>query len=198
MPTPMRSFDPRRVGQRECRAWVTYYRREWLRLLVNSVGLVRATFGMTWPRTLQGAWLVARANQHWAPAPPDNDPEAARRCMERFYRLVSADSGEPLDAAEASRREIDWWRIHREGPHGQDPGHDGPNPELVEALARLYAFVYKVEATDVTLAARLRAEAMDVSDRWVAAGRDGTSPLVAEEQALLVRSYAALLAAVHR
>jgi hypothetical protein len=25
----MRSFDPRRVGSLECRAWETYYRRKW-------------------------------------------------------------------------------------------------------------------------------------------------------------------------
>ena len=27
--SPMRSFDPRRVGSLECRAWETYYRRKW-------------------------------------------------------------------------------------------------------------------------------------------------------------------------
>jgi hypothetical protein len=35
------------------------------------------------------------------------------------------------------------------------------------------------------------------SDRWVAEGTDPASPLIAEERAALVRSYAALLAAVH-
>lgn len=47
-------------------------------------------------------------------------------------------------------------------------------------------------------AAELRAEAMDVSDRWVRDGCESESPLLAEERALLVRSYAALLTAVHR
>jgi hypothetical protein len=37
-PSPMRSFDPRRVGALECWAWVTYYRRQWFALLVASVG----------------------------------------------------------------------------------------------------------------------------------------------------------------
>jgi hypothetical protein len=62
----------------------------------------------------------------------------------------------------------------------------------------LYAFLYRVDPAEVAPAATLRAEAMDVSDRWVAAGCDLDSPLVADERALLVRSYAALLAAVHR
>ena len=47
-------------------------------------------------------------------------------------------------------------------------------------------------------AAALRAQAMDVSDRWVAAGCRPDAPALAEERALLVRSYVALLAVVHR
>jgi hypothetical protein len=39
---------------------------------------------------------------------------------------------------------------------------------------------------------------MAVSDRWVAGGCDPDDPNLARERALLVRSYAALLAAVHR
>jgi hypothetical protein len=45
---------------------------------------------------------------------------------------------------------------------------------------------------------RERAEAMRLSDEWVRAGTDPASPLVREEGTALVRSYAALLAAVHR
>ena len=60
------------------------------------------------------------------------------------------------------------------------------------------AYTYGVEHSEVRRAAELRAEAMDVSDRWVAAGCDPADPLLAEERALLVRSFAALLAAVHR
>src|SRR4051794_6368879 len=85
--SPMRSFDPRAVGRLECRAWETYYRRRWGAFLLASVGLVRAAFLMSWPRTLVGAWLVLRANQQWAPF-PDNDPDAARATMTRFYRLL--------------------------------------------------------------------------------------------------------------
>jgi hypothetical protein len=69
---------------------------------------------------------------------------------------------------------------------------------LIAALRDLYAYTYGVEPGAVRQAAALRAEAMDVSDRWVAAGCDVADPLLAEERALLVRSYASLLAAVHR
>ncbi len=193
----MRSFDPHRVGALECRAWVTYYRREWVGLLVASVGLVHAGFRMSWSRTLRGAWLVLRANQLWAP-PVDNDPDGARRCMERFYRLVAEDSGETVDTAEAARLEVDWWRAHRLVQHGGEDGAADRHQELVDALVRLYAYTYRAAPGEVEPAAALRAEAMDVSDRWVAEGCDPDSPLVGEERALLVRSYAALLSAVHR
>ena len=195
-PSPMRSFDPRRVGALECRAWVTYYRREWAAVAVASVGLVRAGFGMGWPRTLRGAWLVLRANQLWAPE--DNDPDGARRCMERFYRLVARDSGEAVDTVEAARLEVDWWRAHRLVQHGTGDGSERSHRELVDALVRLYAFLYRTEPGDVAPAAGLRVQAMDVSDRWVAEGCDLTSPLVGQQRAVLVRSYAALLSAVHR
>jgi hypothetical protein len=188
-----RSLDPVRVGTLECRAWQTYYQRKWGALLVTSVALVRAGFGMDWWRTLQGAWFVLRANQLWAPY-PDNDPDGARRCMRRFYRLVSEASGQPVDTAKAAELEVEWWRAHREAQHTPD----GSRAEVVEALVELYAFLYGVELGAVRPAAELRTEAMVVSDRWVAEGCDDANPLLAEERALLVRSFAALLAAVHR
>jgi len=124
----MRSFDPRRVGRLECRAWETYYRRKWLAFLRASIGLVRAAFGMSWPRTLYGAWLVLRANQVWAPY-PDNDPDKARELMRRFYLLLSLSEGTSFDVRRASELEVEWWRVHRE--HQRE---EGERSELVDAL----------------------------------------------------------------
>jgi hypothetical protein len=190
----MRDFDPRLVGALECRTWVTYYRREWLPFLVAAIRLVRHTFRLNWPATLYGAWLVLRANQLWAPY-PDNDPEACRLCMRRFYGLLRRRYGEPRDVAEAARLEVEWWRVHRVHQREERGGGAGP---LVDALAALYAHTYRVEPDAVRLAARERADAMDVSDPWVEDGCDLASPLIAQERAALVRSYAGLLAAVHR
>ncbi len=190
----MRSFDPRRVGTLECRAWETYYQRRWAPFLAASVGLVRAAFGMNRTRTLVGAWLVLRANQKWAPF-PDNDPDAARALMTRFYQLVRKSEGSALDPARAAELEVEWWRAHREAQHGEG---SGSSPELIGALRDLYAYSYGADPAAVEQAAALRAEAMDVSDRWVEAGSDPDHPLLAHERALLVRSYASLLAAVHR
>jgi hypothetical protein len=189
-----RSFDPRRVGSLECAVWVAYYRREWLAFLRSAVLVTRHTFGLPWPATLWGAWLVLRANQLWAPY-PDNDPAGARQAMERFYRLLAGSHGERFDPAYAAELEVEWWRVHRELQHDGSAPDTGP---LVDALAALYAYAYGVPESTVRVAAEQRALAMQHSDRWVDGGCDPGSPLLDEERAALVRSYAGLLAAVHR
>ena len=191
---PHRAFDPRRVGTLECAAWVAYYRREWIRLLRSAVLLTRHTFGLPWPETLYGAWLGLRANQLWAPY-PTNDPDGARAAMERFYAVVARRHGESLDAATAAELEVEWWRVHREHQHGHSSDDE---QTLIEALEALYSHVYGVSAADVRVAAEQRALAMRQSDRWVREGCERRSPLIDEERAALVRSYAGLLAAVHR
>jgi hypothetical protein len=199
MPTRLRSFDPVRLADLEYRAWVGYYLRRWPRVLIALVRLVRMGFGMDWRRTLHGAWLMLRAAQLWAPN-PDNDPERARACMRRFYTLVKLTYGEPANPAKAAELELDWWRVHREGQH-RDGSHaiDDAEPaeELVEALTRLYCYLYGAPEAVLQPAAVHRARAMDLSDQWVRQGCQPDSRLLPLEHAALVRSYAALLAAVH-
>lgn len=194
-PTPsrFRTFDPLTVGTLEGRAWETYYRHEWLAFLTASIGLVRAAFGMSWPRTLFGAWLVLRANQVWSPQ-HGNDPDGARRHMRRFYSLMAEESGSALDPGRAAELEVEWWRVHREHQFGRGPTKE----EVVDAVCNLYSYCYEADPEEVRPAAALRADAMGVSDRWEAAGRDPADPLLASGRALLIRSYAALLAVVHR
>ena len=186
-PAAMRSFDPRAVGGWECRAWETYYRRKWAAFLVASVMLVRSAFRMGWRDTLAGAWEVLRANQKWAPY-PNNDPVAARALMTSFYRRLGV-----ADQPRAGELEVEWWRVHREAQ--REAGSQGA---LVDALCDLYAYAYSAGRAHVRQAAELRAAAMAVSDEWVDAGCNPADERLAEERALLVRSYAALLAAVHR
>src|SRR5690349_19443479 len=178
----MRSFDPRRIGDAECDAWVDYYLRRWSPMLGALLRMVRHGFGLPWPRTLYGAWLVLRANQLWAPV-PDNDPDGAQRTMRRFYALVVASTGETFDVDVAARLEVDWWRVHR---HLQRDAPEDDSAALVDALAALYAHVYGVAPDEVRAAAAGRAAAMHVSDRWVSDGCDPDSPAIAEERAELV------------
>jgi len=193
----MRSFDPRLVGALECQTWVSYYRHEWFSFLFAAVRLVRHTFGMSWLRTVLGAWWVLRANQRWAPF-PDNRPDAARDYMRRFYSLVARAHHATFDVDEAARLEVGWWRAHRDVQRGPNPEDSACYEALVVALQALYAHVYAVPAEAVRLAAAERAQATTLSDEWVSAGVDPGSELVPHERAALVRSYAALLAAVHR
>ena len=57
---------------------------------------------------------MLRANQQWAPF-PDNDPDAARATMARFYRLLR----QPIDPVR--RAEVEWWRAHRENQYEDRP-----------------------------------------------------------------------------
>ncbi len=207
----MRSFAPHRLGRYECDAWVCYYRHEWVPFLQASVGMVREGFRMPVHRTLQGAYLVLRANQLWAPY-PDNDATGAEATMRRFYALVESVHPTGIDPTEAARREVGWWRVHRELQHrpGADDGAlaatvDGAVAaaeavegagELTEALAGLYSYLYATGIDAVRPAAELRARAMLFSDLWVRQGCDLGSPLLVEELTCLVRSYGSLLAAV--
>ena len=191
--TAILSFDPVLVGRRECDAWAAYYRRAWLPFLRAAIGMVDAGFGMGRRRTLLGAWYVLRANQLWAPYPV-NDPDGARELMRRFYGLVVADGHPHLDPVRAAWLEVEWWRVHRMHQHADDVTED----ELTAALVDLYAYVYQVPDATVRDAARLRVEAMDCSDRWVAAGCDLGDPLLAQERRLLVASYTALRDAIDR
>ncbi|MFG1622729.1 hypothetical protein [Kribbella sp. NPDC049227] len=191
--TGPRSFDPVVVGNRETDAWAAYYRHEWRSFLSASVGMVSAAFGMSPRRTLAGAWYVLRANQLWAPY-PDNQPDAARAYMRRFYELVARDGELPLDPSRAARLEVEWWRIHREQQHDESVTAD----QLEDALVDLYSYAYDADPEAVRAAAVHRVDAMDLSDRWVRAGCDRDDPLLAAERRALVASYAALRKAVER
>jgi len=188
-----RSFDPRVVGELECAAWVAYYRRDWLAFLGAGLRVSRNVIGLSWKATIHCSWLVLRANQLWAPS-PDNDPERSRRMMERFYRIVQQLYAEPFDPATAADLEVQWWRVHRDN-QGSPGASDGP--ALADALARLYSHVYGVPERSVRPAAEQRALAMRYSDQWVSEGCQHDSTLINHERDALVRSYSALLQAVH-
>ena len=191
-PGPL-SFDPVVVGNRETDAWASYYRHEWAQFMVAAVGMVSAGFGMSPRRTVAGAWYVLRANQMWSPY-PDNQPDAARAYMRRFYQLVVDASGLDLDPAKAAWFEVEWWRVHRANQHDDDV----TEAHVEEALIDLYSYAYGVDPELVRPAARKRVEAMSLSDRWVQAGCHRDDQLLAGERRALVASYAALRAGVER
>jgi hypothetical protein len=187
-----RAFDPEVIGTLEGAAWVAYYRRDWLRFGQAAVTLARRTFGLSWPATIASSWLVLRANQLWAPF-PDNSPERAQRAMELLFKIVQRQSSEPFDPAVAAALEVQWWGVHRDMHH---TGMADGEQVLADAIASLYSYVYSVPTASVRVAAGQRALAMRHTDRWVRSGCGPDSPLTDEARDALIRSYAALLAAV--
>jgi hypothetical protein len=162
-------------------------------MLAGLLGMVRHGFALGPFGNLKAAWHVLRGSQAWAPF-PDNDPEAARRHMARFFRMASRAgrlSGDPRVAAEL---EVAWWHSHRAQQH--DP--QVTEEDLVTALVRLYCYVYQADPADVRRAAELRAQAMALSDAWIAAGCQLDDRTLAQERLTLVASYAALREASDR
>ncbi len=194
-PNGLRSFDPCRVADLEYRMWMAYYRRRWTHLLVASVRLLWLGFGSDLARILQGAWLMLRAVQLWAPF-PDNDPDGAEVRMRELYGLVRLRFGHPTDPARAASLEIDWWRAHRRRQYASHLAETGD--ELVESVTRLYCYLLGLTEAAVRPAVVHRVQAMDLSDQWVREGCQPDSPLLPLERAALVRAYAALLVAVHQ
>ena len=193
-PGRLRSFDPLRVGDLEYRMWVSYYRRQWVRVLLGAFRLAWLGFGADWLLILQSAALLLRAVILWAPF-PDNDADGARACMSEIYGLVRHRFGEPVDPAQAAKLEVNWWTVHRErqyAPESAELFH-----KLVEAVTHLYCCLFSELEAAVRPAAVFRVQAMDLSDQWVREGCQPDSPLLPLERATLVRAYAALLAAVH-
>jgi hypothetical protein len=192
-PVGLPSFDPSRVAELEYRMWVAYYLRRWTRLLAALLSLLWLGPRSDLARGVRGAWLLMRAAQFWAPF-PDNDPDRSQACMLKLYALVKLQYGRPADPAQAASLEIDWWRAHRQRQYAAGPADVAD--ELIEAVARLYSYLFGVLEPAVRPAAVHRVQAMDLSDQWVREGCRADSPLLSLERAALVRAYTALHAAV--
>jgi len=185
----IRTFDPARVARLETENWEAYYQKRWGRLLQVSVGLVQEAFGLNLWQALQGAYLVGRAEIAAAPF-PDNDVPKAEAYMRRFYALVKRVHHENFDVEQAARLEVNWWVVHR-----QNFGKADSQP-LVEALIALYTATFRQPRERVYEAALRRAEAMRYSDQWVNESKASDSPLLAQVEAELLKSYTALRQAV--
>jgi hypothetical protein len=187
---PIRNFDPRKIAHYEKENYVAYYRKDWLKLLRVSVGLVKESFGLSWPQAAYGAYLVARAEIAFAPF-PDNDVPEAEAYMTRFYQFIKNVHREDFDARRAAQLEVNWWSVHRR------LFGNSRNQELVDALTGLYAEAYGLDPAKVQVAASQRAQGMLYSDLWVNAGKPADSPLLAQEEETLFQSYASLKEAIH-
>ena len=110
--------------------------------------------------------------------------------MRRFYAVVRRARGSHYDPARVAAAELGWWVVHRNRADYPD------TTALVDAMAALYTELYRQPEEAVRPAAHHRAEAMELSDRWVHEGKDPRSPLLRAIRAELARSYRALHRAI--
>jgi len=110
--------------------------------------------------------------------------------MRQFYALVREPSGGSYDPARAAALELGWWVVPRNREQYPD------TVALVDALAALYAEVYRLAPRAGRPAAEHRALAMEASDRWIREGKDPASPLLETVRAGLVLSCRALADAI--
>jgi hypothetical protein len=184
-----RDFDPDRLAVLELRMWKAYYRRQPARLMALLVQANREQAGVSWPRAIAAAFVLARAAAGFGRSTGDYDRFLPG--IVRGYRLLGLPAH--VDAEAVARHELRWWVVRREiGLRAGEAAGD--------VIADLYAELYGVAKADVAEAGRLRGRAAEVRDRGADADPDGPAgagrgywPEVAR---LLRASYRSLSAAL--
>jgi hypothetical protein len=187
---PIRKLDPRKLAHYEKENYVAYYQKDWLRLIRVSVGMVRESFGLSWPQAIYGAYLMARAEIAFAPF-PNNDIPLAESYVRRFYQFIRKLHKEDFDIERATKLELNWWSIHRKLFANPE------NQELIEALTCLYEEIYGAPSAKFNEAAYQRAMGMLYSDHWVREGKQANSLLLVKEEEALYQAYKALKEAIN-
>ena len=182
---PIIRFDPKKLAYYEKENYVAYYQKRWLRLLRVSVGMVKQAFNLNLFQAICAAYLVARAEIAFAPF-PNNDVPRAEAYMRRFYTFIKRIHHLDFDVEQAAKLELKWWIAHRQLFGNQE------NLGLVDALLDLYVFIYKMDRARLRESVVQRARGMLYSDLWVNGGRDPNSPLLAQEEEALYKSYKSL------
>jgi len=182
---PIIRFDPKKLAYYEKENYVAYYQKRWLRLLNVSVGMVKEAFNLNLFQAIYAAYLVARAEIAFAPF-PENDVPRAEAYMRRFYAYIKSIHHLEFDVAQAAKLELGWWIAHRQLFCNKE------NQGLVDALLDLYTFIYKIDRARLRESVVQRAQGMLFSDLWVNGGREPNSPLLAQEEEALYKSYQSL------
>jgi hypothetical protein len=184
---PLNTFDADAIAWLETRMWEAYYAKQDARLFILLVRLVAQQFGLPWNRALRIALMLTRPAMHFART--RENYAAVIPDIAAAYRRLQQECGSSFDADEVAARELQWWIVHR---HPSEAGEEG----LTDAIAALYAAVYRLSPSAVREAAGLRAEAAMLCDEG--RERDGVrgAPYWHDVGDLLQRSYRALRAAV--
>jgi hypothetical protein len=181
---PLQRFAPEALATLEQQAWQAYYERRWLTLARLLFQITREQFGLPVWQVPHATYLATRAQIVFA-RQGDAGGEA-EAYMRRFYAVLREADGGSYDAERVAAAEVEWWVVHRHREDYPDA------TALTDALERLYVELYGIAPERARPAALHRAQAMDLSDRWVRDGKDPSSPLLGEIRAELLQGYVAL------
>jgi hypothetical protein len=157
-------FDPDEVARVEVAAWRAYYDRDFRRVLLLLLRLMRGQFRLGPLDTVRAALHAARAQKAFAPR--QDDPDAALHHLTRFYSIAPRRTG--IDPATVAQAELDYWIVHRRLVDEDD------KTGLIDALARLHSLLFGGSAEQQRPSAEQRALACDAVDRVT--GRNSTDP----------------------
>jgi len=186
----LRRFDAHAVARIETAMWRDYYAHRRLRLFSGLAELLRQQYHLRLWTSWAGAYHAARAAVVFQRGHRRQDYEQALPEIRAFYRVIRASSDVPFDVETVSRRELEWWIIHRERER-HAPG------DLPQAFAALQSAIYGQPAADFTRHAQARADATVICDQGNAAGGEGATDWNRIAQ-LLDDSWSSLANAVSR
>ncbi len=176
----LRGFDPTALAHLETTMWRQYYEHRKLSLAFALYRTSRSQYGFSPLDSVRLARHAADAAIVFKDSTSDESADAAFPALRKHFQVIRDHSDEVFDVDQATRLELNWWKIRRHGVGPAEYGH---------AIARASACVYNIPADRLENYGQLRAAAMDYRDRRGAAMTDADWNQV---ENLLQQSFASL------
>jgi hypothetical protein len=133
------AFDPDRLAHLEVAGWRAYYDKAWLKMLRLLVQLTHEQFGLTWPRSIQGAYYVLRASVAWKPV--EHDLRIVRRHLRKFYTLAHRrGKSSDFDPKVVADKELRYWIVSRK--YSSTPWRD--DSPIIGTMSDLHAALFNI------------------------------------------------------
>jgi hypothetical protein len=148
-----RRFDSADVARSETDMWRAYYEHRPVHLFGILVGELHRQYGLSYTRSVIGAYYAAQAAVVFQKGKQRSDYEKALPDLERYYALLRRGSDVVFDTPTVARAELEWWIAHRDR-----------RQDLPHTLAVLQADFYGIPAERFQTHADARARAMIYRD----------------------------------
>ena len=156
-----RRFDSADVARSETDMWRAYYEHRSAHLFGILVGELHRDYGLSYTRSVLGAYYAAHAAVVFQKGKQRADYEKALPDLERYYALLRRGSDISFDPPVVARAELEWWIAHRDR-----------RPDLPQTLAVVQSAFYGIPAQCFRTHADARARAMLYRDAKGAAITD--------------------------